>query len=96
MVAQHGYGPSDKPRIRYAALDACLRELADEARRLGASVHVPRIGAGQAGGRWPIIAEMIEMSLVDRGIDVTVYDLPGAPRDYTQAGEEVQIPLGIG
>ena len=31
MVAQHGYGPSDHPRIRYFALESCLERLKEEA-----------------------------------------------------------------
>jgi Zn-dependent peptidase ImmA (M78 family)/O-acetyl-ADP-ribose deacetylase (regulator of RNase III) len=77
MVSQHGYGESASPRIRYWALENCLNALADEALETKASVHMPRIGAGQAGGSWQIISEMVETALCDRGIEVTVYDLPG-------------------
>ncbi|MBZ5516108.1 MAG: ImmA/IrrE family metallo-endopeptidase [Acidobacteriia bacterium] len=46
MVAQHGVGPSRTPRIRYGALARCLEQLADHAKSVGASVHMPRIGTG--------------------------------------------------
>ena len=79
MVAQHGYGPSPTPRIRYAALKSCLEQLAVITTASKASVHMPRIGSGQAGGSWPIIKELIHDSLVTPGVDVTVYDLPNTP-----------------
>jgi len=73
MVAQHGYGDSLKPRIRYGSLKACLDKLAEMANQKSASIHMPRIGSGQAGGNWEIISELIEDSLCDRGIQVYVY-----------------------
>ncbi len=95
MVAQHGYGTSARPRIRYAALQQCLRDVANVALQRGASVHAPRIGAGQAGGNWAIIEEMISDALVARGIDVTIYDLPGASRPSGEQADHLQIPLAL-
>ena len=46
MVAQRGYGPSPKPRIRYGPLLECLQELAALAKPRNAAVHMPRIGTG--------------------------------------------------
>jgi len=79
MVCQHGYGPSPKPRIRYSALQSCLERLAQEAIRERATVHMPRIGAGQAGGSWGLIGQLVDEALCARGLRVTVYDLPDAP-----------------
>ena len=76
MIAQKGYGPSNTPRIRYNALRACLQEVAKEALSSSASVHMPRIGCGQAGGSWNIVSELIEEVLCEPGIKVNVYDLP--------------------
>jgi len=76
MVCQHGYGPSRTPRIRYSALETCLKKLAQEAIGRKASVHMPRIGSGQAGGSWWIVSEMIDYVMIRRNIKVTVYDLP--------------------
>lgn len=78
MVAQHGYGPSPAPRIRYAALRTCLAKVAELALTAGASVHMPRIGAGEAGGSWALIEELVAGTLCAAGIHVTVYDLPGS------------------
>jgi hypothetical protein len=51
---------------------------------------MPRIGAGQAGGDWMIIKEMIEEELVRRGVEVTVYTLPG-----TSPPERAQTRLAV-
>lgn len=76
MVAQRGYGASPNPRLRYGALRTCLGLVAEEAVRANASVHMPRIGTGEARGSWEIISEMIDEALCQRGVRVTVYDLP--------------------
>ncbi len=76
MIAQHGYGPSTKPRIRYTALKDCLDQLANHALGWHAAVHMPRIGTGYAGGQWNIVRELIDDTLVRQGVGVTVYDLP--------------------
>lgn len=76
IVAQEGFGPSLFPRVRYRALQAGLREVVAHAKRIGASVHMPKIGTGSAGGDWGVIEEIIEDELVRAGLAVTVYDLP--------------------
>lgn len=86
LVAQHGYGPSGEARLRYDALGNALREVAALAERTGAAVHVPRIGAGQAGGRWDLIEDLLAEHLTSDGIEVTVHTLPG-PSAPLQVGE---------
>ena len=76
MVAQRGYGRSPGPRIRYAALSDALDQLHMVASEQGASVHMPRIGTGQAGGNWELIRELVDERLVRRGTPVFVYTLP--------------------
>jgi O-acetyl-ADP-ribose deacetylase (regulator of RNase III) len=49
-------------------------KLEEQASELHASVHLPRIGAGLAGGDWEIFSALIQKCLVDKGISVTVYD----------------------
>lgn len=93
VVAQHGYGPSARPRIRYAALRAGLATVARIAGEHNASVHMPRIGTGQAGGSWSVIRELILETLCHAGLSVTVYDLPGhAPRQESQM--TLDLPQG--
>ena len=75
MVAQHGVKPSrGGPPIRYDALERCLHGVAEHAARLGASVHMPRIGCGLAGGRWERVEPLIVAALCARDIPTTVYD----------------------
>ncbi len=76
LVAQKGYGETDRPRIRYSALEQCLASVADLAKRESLSVHMPRIGTGLAGGSWAVVEEIILQTLGAKSIDVTVYDLP--------------------
>ncbi|MEV1001010.1 Appr-1-p processing protein [Nonomuraea sp. NPDC050202] len=77
MIGQHGIRPTqDGPPIRYDALDRCLSALGEEALKLHAGIHMPRIGAGLAGGSWDRIEPLILKRLTERGIPVTVYDLP--------------------
>ena len=77
MICQRGYSPTPKPSIRYGALKTCLDRLAQLAIERNASIHMPRIGCGQAGGNWNIVSEMVTYFLCERGIKVTVYDPPG-------------------
>jgi len=77
MVAQKGYGPSVKTRVRFAALRQALAEVARIAAERSASVHMPRIGTGEGRADWPIVRELIDNELVGAGIEVTVYTLPG-------------------
>jgi O-acetyl-ADP-ribose deacetylase (regulator of RNase III) len=77
MIAQHGMRTgSNGPPIRYDAVDRCLTTVAAHAARLTATVHLPRIGCGLAGGRWDRIEPLIVGSLCARDIATTVYDRP--------------------
>ncbi|MEU9986553.1 macro domain-containing protein [Streptomyces sp. NPDC048045] len=75
MVGQRGIRRGSKGvPVRYEAIDAALARLAGQVIELGASVHMPRIGCGLAGGTWSRIEPLITERLVERGIAVTVYD----------------------
>ncbi len=75
MVGQRGMRTGSKGvPVRYEAIDAALEKLAGEAAGLGASVHMPRIGCGLAGGRWERVEPLVQARLADRGVAVTVYD----------------------
>jgi O-acetyl-ADP-ribose deacetylase (regulator of RNase III) len=64
------------PPVRYEAIRKGLRRVAEEAARLEASVHMPRIGCGLAGGKWEEVGKIVEDEIANRGVLVTVYDLP--------------------
>jgi len=77
MIAQRHIKPIDGiPPIRYQALEMCLLQVARFAKARKASVHMPRIGCGLAGGSWDKIEPIIQWTLVADGIEVYVYDLP--------------------
>ena len=86
VVAQRGYGPSPKPRIRYAALRSALIEVACTAKQLGATLHMPRIGCGEGQGNWDLIGDIVRSACVPRDLCVYVYDLPNTPFSNTLDG----------
>ena len=79
MVAQHGIGRDSYGNIplRYPALTRCLHKVAEFAKTYRASVHMPRIGCGLAGGYWPTVEDIIRETLLEAGVKVTVYDFKG-------------------
>lgn len=81
MIAQKGIrNHGDRVAVNYTALSCALQQVAAYAYKIGASVHMPRIGCGLGGGSWDTIELIITETLTDRGIPVTVYDLPGKER----------------
>jgi hypothetical protein len=70
----HSTGSPARVRVNYGALERGLETLATEALRVGASVHLPRLGCDAAGARWDRIEAMIQRHLADAGIPVVVYD----------------------
>lgn len=74
LVAQAGFGKSDAPRLKYAALSLALRAVAERALESAASVHMPKIGTGAAGGSWSVIEELVVEEFVRRDIPVRVYE----------------------
>jgi O-acetyl-ADP-ribose deacetylase (regulator of RNase III) len=76
MIGQHGLrSGAAGPPIRYEAVEQCLTTLAGHAERMEASVHMPRIGCGLAGGSWEEIEPIILRTLGSRNVPTTVYDL---------------------
>lgn len=59
---------NESPQIDYEALTLCLRKINHEFK--GATIGVPLIGAGLAGGDWLKIHEIIDRELKD--MDVTI------------------------
>lgn len=74
MIGQSGVrGPGNARPVRYAAIDECLERLAAAALKHEASVHMPFIGCGLAGGQWSRIEPLITNRLCDLDVPVTVY-----------------------
>ena len=76
IVGQRGFGKSKEPRVEYRAIQAGLKQVAAFALSKSASVHLPRIGTGAAGGNWKTIEAMIEEQFVESGLAVNVYTPP--------------------
>ncbi|MDF2551740.1 MAG: Appr-p processing protein [Chryseobacterium sp.] len=76
MIGQHKTITNSKgiPPIRYEAVEKCLEKLTDEVLKLNASIHMPRIGCGLAGGNWEEIEPIIEKTLLKNNVKVYVYD----------------------
>lgn len=88
MIGQSGIFIKDgNPPIRYEALRSCLQEVAIEAKRLQATVHMPRIGCGLAGGEWSKVEKIIDETLCSVGVSVTVYDFVSSDKRYVTWNE---------
>ncbi|MEL6674450.1 MAG: macro domain-containing protein [Bacteroidota bacterium] len=79
LIGQHKLhkDASGRPPIRYEAVEQGLGLVATKALALGASVHMPRIGCGLAGGKWEEIEPLILRQLSDKNLAVWVYDFAG-------------------
>lgn len=90
LIAQRGIRrrPTDPVALDYEALEAALDVMAWVAAvplratsepRQPATIHMPRIGAGLAGGDWGRIEQLVVARLVEHSrLTVLVYDLPPA------------------
>lgn len=77
MIAQNGIiSYNNQKPIKYDALEKALNLVATVAKYEKASIHMPRIGAGLAGGDWSVIEAIIIKTLCAKNFDVYVYDLP--------------------
>ena len=75
MIGQHDIRRTKEgPPIRYNAVEKCLGRVAKKTVELEASVHMPRIGCGLAGGKWEEIEPIIARQLSQKDIAVYVYD----------------------
>ena len=77
MIGQHGIrrkGDTGPQPVRYDSIEQCLGDVAAKALELNASVHMPRIGCGLAGGKWDVIEPLITAQLSARDVEVWVYD----------------------
>jgi O-acetyl-ADP-ribose deacetylase (regulator of RNase III) len=80
MLAQKGIFPKgNEIPLKYSELRKCLIELRETAKELDCSIHMPAIGAGNAGGDWNIIIGMIHDELVNFYLKVNIYLLQGKP-----------------
>ncbi|MDY0990244.1 macro domain-containing protein [Flavobacterium sp. CFBP9031] len=76
LIGQHKINKDENGEapIRYHAIEEGLEAVSDFAKTNNASVHMPRIGCGLAGGKWEIIEPIILENLSSQDIKVVVYD----------------------
>ncbi|MFP9116741.1 macro domain-containing protein [Flavobacterium sp. RNTU_13] len=76
IIGQHKINKDEQGNapIRYEAVKEALEKVGAFATENTASVHMPRIGCGLAGGKWEEIEPLIISVLSDKDIAVTVYD----------------------
>lgn len=87
LVGQEGMGAKAvKPPVRYEAIAKGLERVAEFAQQNGASVHMPQIGCGLAGGKWEESEPIIERTLLANDIAVTVYDFEPGREDRREPG----------
>ena len=76
IVGQHGIGfKNGIPPIRYDAIEKGFDFLYGHAKKNDASIHMPRLGCGLAGGHWDEIEKLITTNFSVKDIEVFVYDL---------------------
>lgn len=77
LIGQEGIGFRNGPPIRYEAIKQGFEDLSRSILAgcfPNASVHMPRIGCGLAGGEWEKIETIIQETFCVAGVPVTVYD----------------------
>ena len=80
LIGQRDVKPQNGiPPVRYEAIQKGLKTISTEAKRNEATIHMPRIGCGLAGGQWGKVGKIVEEELINQGVPVTVYDLAPLP-----------------
>lgn len=73
IIGQHGVKPRNgTPPVRYSAIRKGLEKVADFARNKAASVHMPKMGCGLAGGKWSEVEKIIVQIM--EHLEVIVYE----------------------
>ena len=76
LIGQHKVNKDEQGNapIRYEAVLAGLEKIGMFAAENAATVHMPRIGCGLAGGTWDKIEPLLNSAIANRDILITVYD----------------------
>lgn len=76
LIGQHKINKDERGNapIRYDAIETGLYKVAEFVKQNNATVHMPRIGCGLAGGTWDKIEPIILKTLSEKQISVFVYD----------------------
>lgn len=63
------------PPVRYEAIKVCFERVVKFAESTNASIHIPRIGCGLAGGEWSIMEPVLIAASKNSSVKIFVYDL---------------------
>lgn len=76
VIGQHKINKDEngQPPIRCEAILSGLEKVSQFAIENNATVHMPRIGCGLAGGTWDKIEPLIDKALLENGVESFVYD----------------------
>lgn len=76
VIGQHKINKDENGNapIRYEAIREGLIKVSEFALSNSASVHMPRIGCGLAGGKWELVEPILIETLSHKNIEITVYD----------------------
>jgi len=76
LIGQHKINKDENGAapIRYNAIEEGLDKVCSFGKENNATIHMPRIGCGLAGGKWEIIEPIILKTLSEHNIEVIVYD----------------------
>jgi O-acetyl-ADP-ribose deacetylase (regulator of RNase III) len=77
LIGQHKINKDENGNapIRYDAIKIGLNKVAEFAKVNNATVHMPRIGCGLAGGTWNKIEPILKETLLKNEIATYVYDI---------------------
>ena len=85
LIGQDGVGFENGPPVRYEAIKSGFEKINHHIKNNmginGASIHMPRIGCGLAGGQWTKIVDIIK-DVFDEDIEINVYTLPNEVDNY--------------
>jgi O-acetyl-ADP-ribose deacetylase (regulator of RNase III) len=76
LIGQHKINKDEQGNapIRYEAVLAGLDKIAAFAAENKATVHMPRIGCGLAGGKWEEIEPLLISAIASKDVLISVYD----------------------
>ncbi|SHF75803.1 macro domain-containing protein [Pedobacter caeni] len=76
IIGQHKINKDEQGNapIRYDAVLAGLDKVAAFAAENSATVHMPRIGCGLAGGKWEEMEPLLISAIASKDVLITVYD----------------------
>ena len=77
LIGQHKINKDENGNapIRYDAIKVGLNKVVEFAKENNATVHMPRIGCGLAGGTWDKIEPILKETLLKNEVATYVYDI---------------------